>query len=335
MTDTLKSDGTVAGLSEASLVLAQGGDPDRPPVEEVATDGDLGATDGQEVEDAGTAEAVQDADAGDGDGGGTDATSWYGADDLELATSYGWDAGTLDEFGSAEEFHRAARLVDLAHKPVAPEAKEETPAEEKPAEEVVDLDPEWYAQNGYEEDTVKIVKAARKANEELAAVKQELAELRQWRSQEAAKIESERWESTVSEFHRQVDAMGDELFGNAEKDEKVRLGAQDSEAAQNRLRLFEAIAKYGPALGDAPMSVKVRRAMNIEFGDQLRERDKREMVGRIADQSRKRRPVASSNRQRQVVPNKTKPPENPGDVSYILDDPEFQGFWKKVNEGGG
>jgi len=337
MAEVLKSDGSLAELSEEALSLAGGGAQE---VDGSGTDADGGG-------DAVTAEAGQDADAvgevadeaaDTGDGGGTEAAKWYGDDVLQLAASYDLTADDLDEIGGAEAFQAATRVLDRRLRMAASQAENErrdVPAAKdgEQATEDLELDPEFYAREGYDEATLKVVKAAAAAVAKSAALEREMAELRQWREAESKRADAERWQSFVSDFHRDVDAMGDELFGSSAEDARVLKGAADSEAAQRRVKLFETLMQYNAAFGDVPLSVKVKRAANLAFGDVIREREKRSVIEKIADQSRKRRPVASANRQTKVV-GKPRDFMNPSDVGFVLDDPEFQGFWKRVESGG-
>lgn len=335
--DTLKEDGTLAELTDRAVVIAQGGDPDRVEAEPVvgATDGE-GGTDAL-VDDhseaagveAGTAGAGQDAEAG----GDKEVAPWYGDDDLELAKSYGLTAEQLGGFADADEFQRAAMFFDqqLKLRDVAPEPPkpEPEPAKEAaPAEAQDDLDPEWYAANGYEEETVKIVRVLKAEREQRKALEASLQDLAQWRVQAQAQAEQQSRQAFVESFHDAVDSLGDELFGTSIVDDKVVELSPEIDA--NRRRLFEAVVAHGDRFGDVPLRVKVRRAMNMEFGDALRERDRKQLVERVARQSRKRRPVASANRMRSVVSDKKGPPDNPYDVSDITGDEQFQRQWKQV-----
>lgn len=340
MSDVVKDDGTVAELTERSVIIAQGGDPDR----DVAMDGagsgggkEAAIDPGTKLEVADTTEAVHDADAGVGDGGGKDAAKWYGDSDVELARSYGLDEGALGEFESAGEFRKAAMFFDRRLKVELAAPKDEEKPAAPPAEEVKpgdnDFDVSVFTEeNGYDQDTIRLVKAMAAQAAEVKSLKETISESRARAAEDAQRQAAERYQEFVSEFHQSVDALGDELFGNATKDDRVRLGAADSEAAQRRFKLFQAIHDYGDRFGNVSLATKIQRARDIEFGDVMREREKKQMLEGIASQSKKRRPVASSNRQQRTIPASRKPPENTNDIDYILDDPDFQGRWKKVEE---
>ncbi len=332
MSEVIKDDGKLAELSPESLVIAQGGDPDRDVAAEAE---DTEVLDNASEAEASATEAVQDADATGGDGGGKDASTWYGEEDVELARSYGLDEGALGEFGSAEEFRKAALFFDRQLKLYTGTGeKEAEPEPEKTAEEqkaVDDLDVSVFTEeNGYDKDTIKLVQAFAADRAELRAIKQQIAESQQRAAEDAQRQQVEQYQAFVSEFHQAVDELGDDLFGDSTKDDRVRLGAADSEPAQRRLKLFQALRDYGDRFGSVSIATKIKRARDIEFWDVIRDRDKRQMLDGIAQQSKKRRPAASANRQQRTIPAQRQKPTSANDIEYILGDPEFQGRWKKV-----
>lgn len=334
--DTVKDDGTLADLTERSVIIAQGGDPDRDTIQDTgdAKEGGDGGKDSPEVmEDAGTTTG-QDADAGDGDGGVKDDAKWYGDDDLELAKSYGLDVSALDRFADAAEFERAAVFFDQSLKGKTSDnlsLEQPKPAGEGQPEakaEDDEIDPQWYAENGYEEETVKIVRALKAERDHRKRLEEHLEGLAKWQEQSERERQQDQHRQFVESFHDAVDALGDDLFGQSLVDGKVVDLGQEADA--NRRKLFETLMAHGDRFGDVPLRVKVKRALNMEFGDVLRERDKKELIDRVAQQSRKRRPVASANRMRTVVNSPQQPPDNPYDVTEIVGDQQFQREWKRV-----
>lgn len=355
MADVIKDDGSIAELSEESLAIlgaegagdvtedvgSGGGDKevaDDPAVLETSSASDTEVTDTTEPEhDAVTGDEEVEPESPErlDDGGDKEVAKWYTDADVELAKSYNISVEQLDGFEDASDFRKHAIFFDKGVRPAQQQEQtkepEATAEETPPAEDDIDL--AWYEKEGYGEGELKLVKATKAAMDRAAKAEQALAEIREWQANERERAELARHEAMVESFHVAVNGLGDDMFGDSSKDpESLRT---DTPVGARRFKVYETLMQYGDAFGDAPMHVKVQRAVNIAFGDEILAREKKAMHEKLAAQSRKRRPVASTNRMRTQVKSPQKPPENPNDVNYILDDPEVQARFERYDRENG
>lgn len=306
----------VEELSEREIAIAQGMDPDLTPTEPAQE---------PEEEEAGTAEVGQDAEVADEQpDGDKEVATWYGDDDLELAGTYGLSADDLEVFASKDEFAKVTRLLDKAQ--TWKQAKEPDPEPETSAENLTNseeqddfaLDPDKYVEAGYDDETVNLVRYTKRLHDELSEVRSRLA------AQE--KEQQERQERDfIDAFHNTVDSMDEELFGRSAK--------MTDSANENRKKLFETAVEIHSTLaaqGRAPsLPVLLRRAEAVAFGEQILERERKNLKAELAEQSRRRRRVAGATR-----PRGAPAPAAKGDDD-IVNHPEIVAAWERMQEEAG
>lgn len=290
----------VEPLNEREIAIAEGRDPDT------------------EAEDS---QPEQDAQ----DGGGTDAPSEWVSDEVrELAASYGLSDDELEQFSSAEEFERAAALLDRVQKP----EPEEEPAEEESKDEPKDDDDilKRFEAAEYDEDTLALVQYTKSLREKQDALERDLREV-----MERSRQEQERAQAIA--FHEAVDALGDERLGSSVDSDGSPVELSP-EADKLRREIHEAAttilagmaAKAGKDFKPPSMRVLVRRARSLAMADDLMEAGRREVREKVAAQSRKRRAVGAP---RKVAPPKPTdgPVSDDDQVAQLLNDPELAKFF--------
>jgi len=265
------------------------------------------------------------------------APEWITDDVLTLAASYGMSAEDLADFQDASEFTRAGRLFDRAltsrHKvaeaqePVAPKppaGKDET-GKISPAEKV-ELDPEKWAADGYDENTVTLVKYAKGLRGDLDAVRAQAEQFMAFQQ----KLEQQR---LYDAFDQVVDGLDPKLYGRfldptgpkltqAQSDNRVKLWKQAGE--------LQAVLKAAsPDKENPPMPVLVQRAHQMAFAEELRKQDRERLREQIAAQAQRRRPVPV--RPKPVADGrkgKDQSDEDPAKV--IANHPEVVKFWEQA-----
>ena len=307
-------------LTEREVAIASGGDPESVGVEEEATEEAVADT----TDEADDTEVVEEEDgASEVEDEGTEATdtdSWVNDHIKALAETYGISEDGLETFGSESEFRKFASLMDkYGDKP-----KGETKAEpEAKTEAVVDdeLDPQKFAEEGYDDNTVKIVDTLVKSKATVSQLVDRISKL------ESMLEESSRQQETTL-LHRAIDEIGGR-FGSG--------GTLTDEQKAARDKLLEAadvvkqsLEKRGDKVVNA--SVLLRRAELLAFGDEIIAEEaakaKEAMAEKVKKQSAKRRPVGRN----------TKPParqalgevDNP--AKAIANSPELVEFWKNLED---
>lgn len=282
-------------LTDREKAIAHGEDPDAVGAEDAEEEGD--EADGTEAE-------VKD-DAASGGGKEAPGSDWIDDDVKELAESYGIDEESLGSFADAADFKRFAAIYEkqLAATPEKADDKggkkvaDPPPAKE---EEVVadedGLDPKWFEDNGYDEQTVKIVKAVTRMQGMAARIEQ----LEQQLAEEGTRREREA-------FDREIGTLGDR-YGAGDKLTKAQKEAR-SKLADAVEVVSQTLAKRGEK---ASRAVVLKRAELVAFGDEIlaeeREKQKEALSQSVKKQSAKRRSVGRN----------TKPParrERPGEAN--------------------
>jgi hypothetical protein len=240
----------------------------------------------QSVEDEPSEPAEASEDAG---------PEWIDDDVREFANSYGIEDDELKSFESATDFQRACRLLDRTMtRTLAAAKKDETDTEEKgpePKEEAaaeeedLSLDPSAY--EGYDDETIRVVKAAKKLQEENKSIRDELANMSKQVREEFDRIHRDRQEALhameLSRFHDSLDKMDENLFGG---DKPLT-----EEADARRKAVWDAYQMIVKAQGNVTtnrpsMEVLVKRAAMLAHGDEMIEAERKRIVQDINRQSR-------------------------------------------------
>lgn len=279
-------------LTEREVAIAHGDDPDTVGAEDAEEEGD--EADGTDAE-------VKE-DAASGDGKEAPGSDWIDDDAKALAESYGIDDEALGSFADAADFKRFAAIYEkhLSAEPEQAADKVDKKAAKAPIdEESADedgLDPKWFEENGYDEQTVNIVKAVVKMQGMAARIEQ----LEQRIAEEGSRRDREA-------FDREVDALGGR-YGASDKLTKAQKVARNKLADAVEV-VSQTLAKRGEK---ASRSVVLKRAELVAFGDEIlaeeREKQKEALSQSVKKQSAKRRSVGRN----------TKPPargERPGEAS--------------------
>ena len=221
-------------------------------------------------------------------------------------------------------------------------AKQKPKAEEADAEEEeLDLDPEKYAQEGYDDDTVKLVKYTKKLKDELSELRESVKQVQQLE----AKRQHQR---QLDDFHEACDSLPEEIVGRSvdKSGEYVKLAEKASEARkqiwEKATELYNSevkkalrVAKKNNTDPEFPDLREItKNAAEVVFAKQLREIDRKKIRQEIEDQSKKRRPAAGGSARREFVPIGEKRTDvDP--VKAMANDPRIVKFWEKAQEENG
>ena len=256
------------------------------------------------------------------------------ADDAvkELAESYGIDEEELKEFSSHAEFKRATRHID---RNLLVPAKQ-VPVPEVPVEEEIDLDPKKYVDAGYDDETVRLVKVAKRLQDELKQMKPAVG---QFQALHNAAIQ----QGFNNAFHDTVDAMDETLYGRSvDKDGNQVTFKSDSTSNANRQKLWEAAAIIEDGIksraaqaGQQPripsLPVLLKRAEAMAFGEEIVKRDRDALTKRVQAQSSQRRPSSGGGK---PSAKGGKPKEDTesidSEVNRIMSDPKWQKAVKQI-----
>lgn len=341
---------TLEPLTEREIAIARGDNPDAvvPSGKEPdAKDGDIGK-DGTDEGDDVADDGAGGTDAGESSPseglvaeGGTDA-SWVTPEHLEMAASYGLNEDDLADFKTEADFRRVGRLYDRGLLgSAASRPRQGQPQPGKQATETPDGQPASTLQlpseaelreAGYDEEYIKIVESHRSLQNELLSVKTYMAEQRR---ASAVREHTQRLER----FHDAVDELDVERFGRTVNDngEVVPLDEQHNTA---RERLYNAAdSMLREIVGRArqanvqprvpPLGVLLRRAEQVVFAKEIREREKTEYQRRVAEQSKRRRPAPGSARR---LDPKLATHDKVDEVSAIANHPAIVDWWNKTQD---
>jgi hypothetical protein len=227
----------------------------------------------------------------------------------------------LSSFGSKDEFRRAAILLDRNFaKPVGQNVQEETkPTEEEAAKSELDL--EYYKQN-YDEHVVKLVERVQ-AQDKVAKDTQAFIENYKAEQEQLA------YQRHIETFHSLADQLDKDRYGSTQdgsamsKDDARR---QLYEAAETLKAGLEARGQKVPAYADL-----LRRAEHVAFGPDLLKQKQQQVMREVAEQSKRRRPVAGS----RPTKAQTKAKVDSDPIQAILNDPKVVAFWNKAQDDNG
>lgn len=349
----------VLELTEREKEIAAGGDPDAV-TQESATDGagvEAEGTDAPtEIPDGGEAEAGDGSE--DQPEGGTDAApepeTWIDDDAKTLAKSYGLTEDELSTFGSAAEFDRATALFDrklvagVRAAPVAEPAAESAPVippvTQDAAPSLKKLDEQAYVKAGYDNDTLELVRnhnAMVEQNERLAKM---VGELDQFRQQQVQQDELVQHRRRLDHFHDVVDQLDAGRYGRS-VDDNGRPLPLNKLTNENRKTLWEnanllrdglalQARRSGQPVEELSMSVLLKRAERLAFGNDLIAEERRKFQEQVSAQSKRRRPAAG--RSRPMAP--VKPAEGGGvadPAAEIASNPEIIKMWDRFQDESG
>jgi len=270
---------------------------------------------------------------------------WVTDEVRSLAYSYGMSEDDLKTFGGVEDFERTGRLLDkrltqqvelpqeqeeprfsyaeweqLMRQQGASQQQEPTPPGGQLADDTpgVTLDPKYYKDNDFDDDTMRIVETAAKTEQKVAQLEAYIAQQREAEQQRA-------YQQEINDFHSAVDRYKPEFFGETvtEKGEYVRLAPENQE---KRTKLYNEVAKIAQGIhmsGQAmpTYDVLVRRAAGVAFAEDFAKEQQEQYASRIQKQSRRRRAV--SGKAGSASPSKPQPQT----VEDIVNDPEIESFW--------
>jgi hypothetical protein len=267
--------------------------------------------------------------------------SWIDDSTLELAKSYDLDEEALKSFSSAEEFRKAAVLFDRQLTKAKPERQEQTQPETKaetPAEkaERIALDLAKFTPEAYDEDTIQLVKFAKQLEDEGKAAREQLEKIVPFiqRLQEERVVEE--YKSRLSAFHDAVDELDNTLVGRS-RDEQGRFLKIDQKHDEARRKIFDAadsLARGLQAKGRElpPMKVLVKRAAQMELGEELSKLEAVKRQQELEKQSKKRRPVATQRPLAGPTATRQKPKTLNDEIAEIANSPELVKLWEERNQ---
>jgi hypothetical protein len=325
-------------LTEREIALCKGEDPDAASAEQNEEPGN-----GTEAVDEGK-EAPQVAEQKTEE---EKPASWIDEDVKSQAASYGMSEEELAGFKDVNEFRRAGKLVDR-HLVKAGKTVEATPpakvADEKPttetaspaAEEDLSLDPEQYVKDGYDEQTVKLVRFASRLKKDIESIRE--SEIRLRRDQTEANNRHR-----LAMFHSEADRLNRERYGEStDADGRVVKLTDEQDARRRTLwetvdTIASGIAARAAAEGKRPefpsFRVLLRRAEQLAFGEELRKDEQKQMQEKLASQSKRRRPIPGA----AIV--RTPPGGGSGSkgdpIRAIVDHPDLVKLWNGYQEANG
>lgn len=305
---------TAMELTKREKAMAQGRAPDESPAE--AEEDVEAEADDTEVEgkDAAASTSASEEEV-DGEESGDSESAWIDDSVKELAESYGIDEESLGSFESEKDFRRFAGILE---KTIG--KAEEKPAEPKPAASAEEqavagaLDVSEFESDGYDENTLKIVKSVSALQGVVKDLQQRLADGDKQRTTDA--------------LHREIDTLGGR-FGKSDSLTSVQRKSRDV--------LIDAIEIVKQNLEKrgvkASSAVVLRRAELVAFGDEVLAEEKAKQKEALSES------VKKQSAKRRSVGRNTKPPtrrERPGEArdpaKAIANDPALIEFWNNAQD---
>ena len=301
---------------------------------------------------------------------------WLTDEYRELASSYGFKDEDLGDFTSPEEFKRATRLIDKqfvqsveaqrqayqAQQAAEQQRQQEqqTQSPKKAASEattskskLTKLDLEKMKEEGWGESELNAWKNQNDLIDEMESLRNQLAEQQALVTQThqghtqlqqvIAQNERARWLNT---FHSAVDSLGDGRFGKTigADGKPANLSRQENEARQRLHDMAETlamgIATQAQARGQQPnmppLQTLLRRAEQVVFADDIARDAVKKSQAAIAEQAKRRRPVASIRASNgQYAGNRREPMTINDRIQEVANNPEVVKAWKILEEKSG
>jgi hypothetical protein len=358
-TVTTPVEGTLAPLTPREIAIAQGKDPDAVQEEpEHGQESEEGQENAQVLASEGRAgtEAQGGEEGSSGNGlreptGETEVSRWVTPEVVAMAESYGLSQDDLDDFESEADFRRMTRLADRSLMNAASQrdqyqkylaqqqALQRQPAPVAPAPVEQIPDDETLANNGYDEDYIRLARNTRAMQQELAAVKQFVA------GQQRVNAVQEHTQR-LTRFHDAVDELSPERFGRTidKEGNLVPLDPKHNEAREKLYNAADAMLREmtvrsrqaGVPPRVPPLSVLLRRAEQSIFAKEIRDEERQAFQQRVSEQSRRRRPAAGRPR---VGPVPRMGDGGGGEevdpVKAIANHPSLVAWWNKTQEENG
>ncbi len=330
-------------LTEREIAIAEGRDPDAEPslIEAEAAEEVVEDTPEQpegEVADDNVSDPPADTPVG----------PWYSDTDREYASRHGISEWHLQQFGSREEFSRAAALLEAAasarqaDKKAAPGPLLEPAPEKEPEyvdEPVVDgkVNVEWYRQHDYDEGTIKAMEAQRAWQDKLEKqfAEQETRAQQQQREAEEAAAQRE-----INAFHEAADLARPDFYGKT-TDEYGNYLPLTPEQNKRRETLFEEIYWLSQRIAHEQQrstgkvaipswSALIKQAEVRAFGEELNRKTQEERLAAAKSQNRAIRPAAGSVGAGTARRASTMPATE--SVADISQDPEVIEAWNRASK---
>jgi hypothetical protein len=285
---------------------------------------------------------------------------WVNDDFRELAASYDMSDDELAAFGSPMAFQVACRAIDKrlvglfaaeakkpaeVKKPASPPAETPAPRPAKtppPDENDEDLTLDLARFEGYDEETLRVVRVAKRLQEQNRALTENSTKFQETLDRIQEERATERAEAEVGMFHDIVDGMDKELFGGN--------GPLTPELDERRKTLLDAyiavkhsVARTAKPNGRPPkppsirtVEMLVKRAAFMAFGDEIFGRERKKMAQDVLEQSKRRRPAPGKAK---VLPGaaaaKSEPKTLHEAAQEIASDPEVAALFDKHLEASG
>lgn len=328
-------------LTPRMVAIAKGEDPDAVTSESEAEEDSI-AEDEQSTE-----ETVETAEESDDDA--PEQASWFTAEDQQRALAYGLDPEDLAAYSSREEFGRVLRSIDKAASRREPAVAKVADAPAETAEEAVDdtkpTDANGkinlaYYENNFDEGTVEAMRALRKQQDATEAQTQAIESFQ--RQQEQAQ-----WHAHVNEFHRSAEEIRPDFFGRTVDDSglPVQLSQVELDRRQKLWNAAEVISTHmireqerqGLPPSVPPWKHVLKQAEVLAFGDEIAKHEqvsqrtsRTDQLKKVADQSKRRRPVASNASTHALTRNT--PPADPYSTEAILRHPTVDAVLRKIQD---
>jgi len=316
-------------LTDRELAIIQGDDPD-----------DLGA-ENETPTDAGTADVTDDDEAGKDAPEPDQEESWVTEDLKQLAGTYGLQEDDISDFGSGEEFLKAAGMLEKLSLRAAQKQWQDSQAVQGNTSPTGKVDPGKVEESLPSSESAKLEDQIKKLRDEgydeslIAPMEAVAATLRQFEGKfgqiqpvietQQQRYVAERQSQVMGSFHDVVDSLGGR-FGGSD-------AALTAEQETNREKLFNAarlverdILSRGQTLPS--MKVVLQRAELLAFNDEIRAERQASLSKQVRGQAGKRRSAG------RTVTQRSKPPGDSDDpVAAIANSPEmialFKGFEEK------
>jgi hypothetical protein len=311
--------GDVLELTEREIALASGNDPD---VDTTFDDGREGG--GRDTEDAGMdAPGADDTESGGNDAKVDDATDpsanpqageWVDDSVKALAEQVGIGEDLLGAMSGRDEFNRIAGI--LKTRVDADKGGDKGGDKEVVKDDPALIDPDAYANAGYDEDIVALAKTARAMQERLAAVVPAV-------QRQEAFIAQQSQVQLLSDFHAIADTMGDR-YG---KVSALKEGDDSDNARRKLFNAFATVMRHAEDGGQVPpMREALKQAERIAFAKEIEAEAKAELARKVKNQAGK---VRKSGRSVASPAKRELPGESEDPVAAIANSPELVKFWEE------
>lgn len=321
-------------FTDRMAAIARGENPDS--VETPAAESDAGEQDSDDASDRGV-ESAPDVEA---NGEATPAAPWYSQADIARAAEYGMEPYDVEAFPSKAEFQRFVSHMDRqiaraeAAKskadPKAPPIEDAAEDKDSPVTKDGRINLEFYRANGYDEPTIKAMEA-------LQVQQDRERERNDWLYQQHIEAETLRYETRM---HDAFDSLGlTKLLGSSKGPDgkPANLAAAELDARNKILDQMVLMTEAAERSGrQVPSEDQLARlAIGVLYPDafaaqetQTKGAERQAKLTAIANQSRRRRPVATSVPGHKAIKNS--PPAEPNSTAAIFRQPSVQAVLQRI-----